>query len=133
LVSLRTVDKKNINLVWPDVNGFILKALKYSDGKYNLSDIKEGIESGRMQLFIAVDNFPIAAAVTEITDFPQKRVLSITLVGGERMEEWLHLMNQLEAWAKDAGCEQIELFGRPGWEKVLGWDKTYTALKKDLN
>ena len=86
-----------------------------------------------MQLFIAMADEIIASAITQITDYPQKRVLTIVLLGGGRMNEWLPLLNQLEKWGIDEGCEQIELYGRPGWEKVLKWEKTYIALKKNLN
>jgi len=119
--------------IWDIVSEHIKSALQYSDGKYDLNDIRQGLEEQKMQLFIAVAEEIIATAITQVVDYPQKRVLTIVLLGGKRMEEWLPLLNQLERWAIDEGCEQIELYGRPGWERVLGWDKTYVALKKRLN
>ena len=132
-VKLYCVFAEDLDPIWDEVSVHIQSALQYSDGKYSLLDIKKEIEEKKMQLFLAVDDGVIAVGVTQISDYPQKRVLTIVLVGGSRMEEWLHLMNQLEAWGIDNGCEQIELYGRPGWEKVLGWEKTYIALKKNLN
>ena len=133
-VKLMTVFGHDIGPVWDDISGFIVSALKYSDGKYTAQDVKERIEGGEMQLFLAVENgIPIASAVTEMKDFPQKRVLTIFLTGGTEMEKWLHLLNQLEKWAISEGCDQMEVLGRPGWEKVLKWEKTYTAFRKDFN
>ena len=132
-VKLYGVIASDMEPIWDTVSSHIKSALQYSDGKYSLEDIREGLESQQMQLFIAMADEIIASAITQITDYPQKRVLTIVLLGGERMNEWLPLLNQLEKWGIDEGCEQIELYGRPGWEKVLKWEKTYIALKKNLN
>ena len=47
----------------------------------------------------------------------------------------LDYVEDLEAWAKDQGCKKMELFARPGWEKVMkpkGYKKTHVQIEKEL-
>lgn len=98
-------------------------------------------EQGRipaaMQLFVAVDpreKCMLGAIVTEILEYPQKRVCVIALVGGVELERWLDGIRDIELWAKDHGCQQVEVPGRRGWERVLshlGYQPvTYTCAKE---
>jgi len=123
----------DLGFIWDSVEEYIVDGLRYSDGKYTLDDIKEELEDHTMQLFIVLKDKIMAAFVTQVIDYSQKRVLTVQLLGGKKMKEWLHLLPNLERWAIDEGCDQIEMCGRPGWEKVLKWEKSYVALKKDLN
>jgi len=85
-----------------------------------------------MQLFVVMDGDIKAAFVTQFSQFPSKKVLTVMFLGGRSMEEWLHLIAELEQWAKDEGCDSIEVHGRRGWEKVLGWAVVSTVIRKNL-
>jgi hypothetical protein len=48
------------------------------------------------------------------------------------MEAWLETLDVVKDWAKGLGCEFFEVHGRPGWEKVLGFQKEAVILRQEL-
>ena len=82
----------------------------------------DGLLNIEMQLWLA----PEGAMVTQIVTYPTgMKAMSLLLVGGT-MSKWLHLLPQVETWAKTEGCEISELpRGRKGWVKML---KDYNSM-----
>ena len=89
-------------------------ALEYSGGTHIYEDVERGILEGRMQIWPGKKS----AAVTEIVEYPQKRVLNCFLAAGD-MDEIIDMINSAIAWGKLQGCETLTLSGRKGWERVL--------------
>jgi hypothetical protein len=56
----------------------LVRALKYDD-THNLQDIADNIANGSMQLWPA----PKGAMVTQVQNYPRKRILHIYMAGGE--------------------------------------------------
>ena len=124
---------------WPEVSPFIQKALVYGDGKYDLRYIYESLLSRKMQLWVSLtgdhvtgDHEVEACGITEIVHYPLKCVCNVFLIAGRNMENWLHFEENIESWAKENGCKSIECHGRPGWEKIVNWEKIDTVLRKNL-
>lgn len=110
--------------------GWIEAALAYSGGTHTFEDVARGIAEGRMQLWDAPDG----CCVTEIVEYPRKRVLNGFLAGGE-MGQVLDIIPSIETWARLQGCDATELTGRRGWTRVfapMGYRETATTLRKDL-
>ena len=57
-----------------------------------------------------------AGAVTQIVEYPRKKILHIFLAGGD-IEELKVLYTHVELYARQIGCQAITLTGRPGWAK----------------
>jgi hypothetical protein len=60
----------------------------------------------------------------------------VMAIAGDDMAGWLHLLPDLEAWAKAQGCKIMEPLARPGWRKLLkpyGYRMTHVLLEKELN
>lgn len=56
---------------------------------------------------------------TQIIAFPYRR-LQVLFALGNNMKEYIELLNgTLEKFAIMQGCEEAEVFGRRGWEKLL--------------
>lgn len=125
-----------INEAWPFHVPLLEKAIPYSDGKYTLEDIKEGLKSRNFQLWAASrDETPTTVMVTKIIQYPQAKTLLIMLYAGEGIEKMIHFKAAIYEWAKSQGCTEIELYGRPGWERVLkdeGYEKLYSVLRMKL-
>jgi hypothetical protein len=105
-------------------------ALKVGGGTHTLADVEQGIQSGRYQWWPGLSSF----IVTEILDFPQKRVCHVFLAGGE-LEEIRAIRTWVEQWAKSIRCKAATTYGRPGWERELageGWRRTAVCLEKSL-
>lgn len=89
-------------------------ALAYSGGTHTFEDVRDGILAGRMQIW----HGPKGCAVTEIVEYPRKRVLHCFLAGGE-MGQITDMIESAIAWGKTQGCESLTLSGRMGWERAL--------------
>jgi len=106
------------------------RALEGMGGTHTFQDILEAIEDGRMQSF-AINN---TWAITQVIDFPRKRVLEIFLVVGDMAEaEKLH--DEVLAYGKSIGCQVARTFGRDGWAKqarARGWTEGQRVFLKEL-
>lgn len=119
--NLRGVLNCNIFDVWSDITPFINAALEHADNKYTLMDIQIAIIKKEMQLWVIVDSkLKIhAVMITEVIQYPNKKVLLITLLSGVNFDNWKHLLNQLKQFANELSCSSIETYGRHGWIKKL--------------
>lgn len=119
--------------VWKDVKVLIERALEFNDGKSDIEDIKRGIETRRMQLWVAYRYGKITTCmVTQIQCHPKEKRLMLFLYAGESIHEMEHFRPIVYDWAKKQGCKSLELYGRPGWEKALknyGYEKIHTVLR----
>ena len=71
------------------------------------------------QLWVAFDDRGMVGFwITEIYDYPQKRVLMLHFVGGKDFHSWRVVgFPILLKFCKEHGCEVMESYGRPGWKK----------------
>jgi len=115
---------ENVETWWSLVEEYLNPALKYSLGEYSIDDIKNLCISKDMQLWVKFDKEVQGAFVTKINKYPQKNLLLVILLGGDKFQEWRDEADALlNAFGKQHNCEYVELFGRKGWGKML----------KDLN
>ena len=82
------------------------------------------VRDGDHQLWVAYDGDSFKGTVlTNIMNYPQRRVLCMGFCGGEELKEWKDpMLALLRRFAKDMGCDSIEAFGRPGWANVFKED-----------
>lgn len=131
--SFHGIRKELVDMTWPIVAPLIERACERSGGKYIASDFFATTREGAQQLWVAAkDGVPTMALITEIRNYPQKRVAALVVCIGEGREDWLAHLETVEDWAKAQGCEAILAEARPGWERVLGWQKTHVILEKEL-
>lgn len=81
---------------------------------HTLADVLAQIEAGEAQLW----GFDRSAAVTEIIEYPQAKVLHFWLCGGEWTDLETHLAD-VSAWGKARGCEYATTAGRRGWDRIM--------------
>lgn len=103
-------------------------ALNHAGGTHTLADIEVGIREGRFQFWPA----DRSAAVTEVIQYPQRRVLHLFLAGGD-----LNQLRDMEAsateFARHMGCEAMSIAGRRGWVKALeGYEEYLTTVIKPV-
>lgn len=109
--------------VWYLIHDYMEGAAKYTHGRYTVDDIKNELLKGNQQLWIAYDDKVYGAVITEITQYPQMRALVMHFTGGIELPKWKNeMLSVLRSFAKDAGCQTIESFGRTGWKKVFSKD-----------
>jgi hypothetical protein len=87
--------------------------------RYTLDDIEDDVRSGNMQLWIAWTGDAVvkAVGVTEIFGHGPAKTCCIVYATGD-LEVLMNHIKTLEDWAKSLDCK-VEIFGRPGWVKML--------------
>lgn len=122
-----------IEKVWDKVSPLIERALQYADGKFTIESVKNSLVSRNMQLWVYINNDIKSCAVTQIHSYPNKKVCSVLFAAGQDVHEWLQFMTLVEEWARSNLCESIEIYGRPGWERLLGWERIHVVIRKNLH
>lgn len=124
-----------ITPVWPKVEAFIASAVGHVDSGYRPEDILGRLITSDMQLWVVGDYQ--AAAVTQISLYPQFKTCHVVALGGAGLNEWFdELMDSIEGWAADMGCKYVEEYGRKAWEKVgaaRGYEHVYTVMRKKVD
>lgn len=67
----------------------------------------------------------------QIVEHPKQLVATILYVGGE-LDSLLTMYAEAKHYAKSVGIDAIRVWGRPGWEKVLGMKRIGLILQESL-
>lgn len=128
----------HVETVWPLAELHLERAMQFADGEFTLDEARRSIQDGRFQLWLAWDSAQrraLGAGVTEIFDYPRKRVCFLVLWASEAPRvRWLDGLETVERWAKEQGCAAMRLLGRKGWGRVLaGYRPQYTVFVRSLD
>ena len=89
-------------------------ALDHGGNTHTFEDVARMICEGKLQIWPG----PKGCAVTEVIEYPRKKVLHCFLAGGE-LDQILDMIDSAIEWGKTQGCESLTLSGRMGWGRVL--------------
>lgn len=122
--------------VWPLIKSFVESGCENSCGRYTVEGMARNLESGVWDLWVIWqdslerENKIRAVVCTQIyKEISGIKVCSICFTAGEHRQEWIHLLYDLEQWAKKNGCDKIEAWVRKGWVKDLVGPDDYTATR----
>ena len=104
--------------------------LERMGGLYTFADILDKIASGKMQSFSKGNTW----AVTEIHDYPRRRVLDILFVVGD-MDDLEDLYKTVIDFASSVDASLVRAHGRVGWVKFTkkyDWRVVEQVYYKDL-
>lgn len=135
MTILVPIEPARVGEAWPLVRKHLADMAQRSRGKVLAEDIAQLSFEGRMHQWIVLDDDRnlLATGVTEIADYPRKRVAKIIGLVGEHSERWIHHLADIEAWARAQGCASIMNIARKGWaRKVPQYDLTHVVLERDL-
>ena len=131
LGNIARIDPRDANDVWPQVSGAVKKAIVRDPfERLTAADIYLAVRNDLMELWIAGE----AVGVTELAQYPQKRVCNVVCVAGN-LEDWFHAVPDIEAWAVGMGCDVIMCDGRKGWARKMrehGWGLESTLVGRKL-
>ena len=131
---LVTAHPSQVGEVWPVVGPMLARAVAMADSM-TLGDVRGQLDRGEQQLWMSVspDGVIEGAWTTRIANYPGKRVCEIVLCGGNAVERWLEMIEPVEWFAREMGCQKVRIFGRAGWLKVLkGFTEAYRVIERDL-
>jgi hypothetical protein len=137
-LELITFNADEISSIWPLVEDLIQKSCERAGGFADAKHVKEWLEKGIMQLWVAYDtqeNKVKCVCVTEIRQYPNYKICDCKITIGTDYKSWVDFMDNVVNWARSLGCKKMEIFTRPGWERILkykGFVKTHVQLEKPL-
>lgn len=106
--------------MWPSVVGYLTPVIE-KEGRRTPEQVLQALMHGEMQLWVGGDETDElkGAFVTQISNYPLKRSCYVLYIAGEGAIENIDLFGDIEDWARQNGCHEMCLVGRPGWKKVL--------------
>lgn len=109
---------------------WINAALEYSGGTHLFEDVVDSVKLGTMQLWAGERG----CLVTEIIQYPRKKVLHIFLAGGE-LDQILDMDASVQYFGRANGCTSMTLAGRRGWVRALShlsWKEQFTVVGVEI-
>ena len=133
MADLLCLDPKQNEAFWPYVEPLLRPAIE-NVGLNDFDEFAAGVRRGDTLLWLVVDAGKLNAAVTTVLQkIAQDKICVLTACGGNGMNEWLSLLEKIEAFAKAEGCKSMRIFGRAGWERALdGYRKMAIVIEKEL-
>jgi hypothetical protein len=126
--AVRTPPLAEILRRWSAVEPMLRRATARTQGCYEPEDVLAQICTGRCtMLFIERGSELVAVAVTEVRDFPRKRVLDVGFIGAKPgadtgVREWAPILTAaLNDMARAVGATMLSGCGRIGWARVAGF------------
>ena len=111
---------------WREIRPLVQRVLARTD-EYAIGDVLHFLVSGEWQLW----KLPRSFAVTRFAHFPQHKSCVVVMCAGE-LGEIVEAHTDLCDWARAHECKYMEIFGRAGWEKALGYKEQSRILRKEL-
>ena len=132
--KLALVEAEDVDMVWGDVSPLIEKALLHAEGELIPDDIKKHLDTSELRLWVALENKDvIASMVTEIVQYPRKKIVRVITLAGKDMSMWYDFLPMLEGYAIRNGCSSLEAWTRKGMtRKLKDWKHSYDIITKDL-
>ena len=96
-----------LNALWPDVEKQLERAVVRSNGRWTMEVLFNVIASGQQQLWLAFDEEKNIDGVgtTEIVEYPNKKMLAIQFLGGDKFNDWVwEMLERFNSFAKETGC-----------------------------
>lgn len=120
-MQVTLVPQDQIFALWPKVRPHAVLAAEYTYGRYEPEDLLEAACTGRFAMWVPFEGDEVYGVVfTQIVQYPRKRCLDMTFIGGAEGMTWKEVMLEtMRAWAQDNNCDSIESSGRAGWSKIF--------------
>lgn len=128
------VEPEDVPGKWPDVADMLAPAVDYSYGRWDMKSLLHMLCLGHMTLWIIRHGGEeVAALVTQIVEYPRRKMLSIQFIGGKGMNDWAEEALRIIHWcAKNHGCDGVEAVGRQGfWPmfKSNGYQRSFVTYE----
>jgi len=120
-MEVSLVPPQLIDGLWARIFPHLSKASEYTFGRYEPEDILEFVVSGDAHLWVVFDEEDVVGiTVTRFWQYPRKKCLDMVFIGGDEGFSWKDPMLEiLQRWARDNGCEVIESSGRVGFARAF--------------
>jgi|TARA_Y100000310_G_C20475682_1_gene712277 hypothetical protein len=128
------VAPSDVSYVWDDVVPLLDKALQYSEGEMTSDDLAPHLDNENLRMWVAMKgNEIIACMVTEVIEYPRKKIVRVITLAGKDMDLWYDFLPLVEGYAVKQGCSALEAWTRKGMtRKLKDWKHSYDIITKDI-
>ena len=125
---------EDVPYMWEQVAPLLARVSRHTEGEMEPDDYIEPLTHGDMQLWIATeDKKIIAALITQIIPYPQKKILRLISLAGDEFDKFKGCLDMVESFATSNHCTALEMWGRKGWKRLLPeWKDSYIVYTKDI-
>ena len=124
MVSVVPIEK--LADVWPEVQPWLERAISHGQGDENIWDVFVALARGAYTLWHSPTRF---AAVVQTIRQPRQSVATILYCGGRGLSEIEEAFAFGKLWARENGVNVIRVWGREGWERILGMERMGVILQ----
>lgn len=120
---------------WPVIEPLVGSVIERSGGRVSIETLMNAVSDGSQHVWAVWDGHEIRALVgAEVGTVPTGlKICTINFATGRDSHEWLHLLDEIEEWARSIGCGKIEMWARKGWQRKLpDYRMTHVLLERDL-
>lgn len=134
MIEVSMVPAEYVDTCWSKIEKFVQDAAEATEGRYTAENLYNMAKEGQHHLWVSYDGSEFKGfVITSVNTYPQRKILSMSFCGGDEFESWkTPIISTLKRFAKDAGCDSIEAYGRPGWSKILkdeGYKTKFVAFE----
>jgi hypothetical protein len=123
------VRPEDLSDVWRQVEPWIAQSVAVNQGDENLTDVLIALARAQYALWHEPNYF---AAVSRIERWPRQTVGTIVYLGGKDLSVIELAFEEAKMFAKKNGIDVIRVFGRPGWERLLGMKRRGVILQLEV-
>lgn len=119
----------------PRVRVLMDELIERHAGELSFEGIAKRLMAEDWILWVVTENgAPRAILATELyRDVGGLKRCRIPFCTGDGARGWVHLLAQIEAWARENDCARLDMIARKGWAKHLpDYRMTHVVLEKDL-
>ncbi len=137
-LHLKQVETYQVFDEWLVIDRLLNCAREYWEEHYTIGQLRQLLLAGLMQFWHLRrddEDEPYLGALLQVNEYGKKKVMRVLWLGGETYEGMMDFLWVLELWSAKLGCEDIEIAGRDGFERLLkpyGFYKTHVVLRKRL-
>lgn len=120
--------------VYPLIRGWLDDVAERSQGRWNVSGMLERFVRGDWQLWFVWTDGVQAVVGTELhVEMTGMKCCLVRFCTGNNAKKWVHLLEQIEDWARLEGCGFIHTLARKGWARHMpDYTLTHIELTKEL-
>lgn len=133
---LDPVPSAEVPRLWPVAARWVSVYNAKHPPRWRFGNAYEKCRDGHAQLWLVRSpDDVVGVVITQIT-IDHERVAEVPVVAGIDLEDWLHLLGDLEAWARRENCvAMVSTAARAGWVRILkdrGWLKKAVLMERRL-
>ncbi len=118
----------HVDKIWPIVSDLVKRAIDRGFSSFPV--IEANVLDGLFLLWLVIDRGKITAAtVTSLTG----DACEIVATAGVGVNNWIHLIEGIEKYARAEGRVRVRIIGRKGWARLLpAYKQTAVVLERQL-